>query len=107
MANAPNELAAQRQIEHMTLSNPLYFAFATLITIPFFWPLIALVIKRVHDFNHGWEIHGPWLLLNFVGLGLSATGYESYALHVTLHSALSSRTTLCVTTERLAYLPGP
>ncbi len=50
----------------------------TFISLPFMWPLIALAIKRIHDFNHGWDLYAPILALGVVATGLLLAGYDAY-----------------------------
>lgn len=48
-----------------------------LISLPFMWPLIALAIKRIHDFNHGWDLYGPILVVGLGANALYVAGYDS------------------------------
>lgn len=53
---------------HMTLLS-------VLIAMPFYWPYIALLLKRAHDLNQGWWLAGPSVSVGLAGLVSWVAGF--------------------------------
>src|SRR5262249_26355091 len=51
----------------------------SLMVLPFWWPFTALVLKRLHDFGHGWPLCSPYVVLGVSGTVLSTLGYDLVA----------------------------
>lgn len=56
----------------------------TIATLPFYWPTLALFMKRLHDFEQGWEIFSIVMLTTAAQIALDISGAESAAMWVAL-----------------------
>jgi uncharacterized membrane protein YhaH (DUF805 family) len=49
---------------------------AVIASLPFYWPSLALFMKRLHDLDQGWGMFLPLVWLTAVQLGLDFAGYR-------------------------------
>jgi uncharacterized membrane protein YhaH (DUF805 family) len=61
------------------VSGPLKLLYQ-LLTLPFYWPILALSLKRLHDIGQGWGLLAPLLVLLVLQVALDIAGNEQGSL---------------------------
>jgi uncharacterized membrane protein YhaH (DUF805 family) len=61
------------------VSGPLKLLYY-LLMLPFYWPIIALSLKRLHDIGQGWGLLAPLLALLVAQIALDIAGNEQGSL---------------------------
>jgi uncharacterized membrane protein YhaH (DUF805 family) len=67
------------KLSEISISKNWRAQFLTIVTaLPLYWPYCALVLKRLHDINQGWQLLGLLMLINVCAVVLMTAGYPKY-----------------------------
>jgi uncharacterized membrane protein YhaH (DUF805 family) len=76
----PSAAASKLQSE-LDMQNWRARFIVLLVSLPFYWPYLALTKKRFHDLNFGWKVFGPFLACSLASAAFFATGHIGQEAH--------------------------